>query len=76
MAHKSLESPDTSFLSLRNRLAHGGSPNNKEAKRLLNVWQDRFENCLKQLFWFQDIKMYVVLNLARFLNLLQIKIKI
>ena len=32
-------SPDTSFLSLRNRLAHGGGLNNKEAKRLLNVWQ-------------------------------------
>ena len=36
--NEKLQTPDTSFLSLRNRLAHGGGLNNKEANRLLNCW--------------------------------------
>ena len=50
--------PETSFLALRNRLAHGGGLNNKEASRLLNIWQERFENCLNRLDWIKEIKMY------------------
>jgi len=50
--------PETSFLALRNRLAHGGGLNNKEATRLLNIWQERFENCLNSLDWIKEIKMY------------------
>ena len=49
-------SPDTSFLALRNRLAHGGGLNQKEAIRLLENWQEKFENCLQKLDWISQIK--------------------
>ena len=38
--------PDTSFLALRNRLAHGGGLSRREAARLLKIWQAPFESCL------------------------------
>ncbi len=47
---------DTSFLKLRNRLAHGGGLTRKEAERLISIWQDPFEKTIKALDWLRDIK--------------------
>ncbi|MDC0882864.1 NACHT domain-containing protein [Litorivicinus sp.] len=47
--------PDTSFLALRNRLAHGGGLSRREAKRLLEIWQEPFESCLNHLSWMHEV---------------------
>ena len=47
---------DTSFLKLRNRLAHGGGLTRKEAERLISIWQDPFEKTIEALDWLRDIK--------------------
>ena len=47
---------DTSFLKLRNRLAHGGGLTRKEAERLISIWQDPFEKTIESLDWLRDIK--------------------
>ena len=47
---------DTSFLKLRNRLAHGGGLTRKEAERLISIWQDPFEKTIEALDWLKDIK--------------------
>ena len=65
-------SPESSFLSLRNRLAHGGGLNNKEATRLLNIWQERFDNCLNRLDWIKEIKMYGIKS-GSFIELIEEK---
>ena len=54
--NEKLQTPDTSFLSLRNRLAHGGGLNNKEANRLLNCWEKKIESCLTEIDWINEIK--------------------
>ena len=46
---------DTSFLKLRNRLAHGGGLTRKEAERLLGIWQEPFEKTIEALSWLSDI---------------------
>ena len=38
--------PETSFISLRNRLAHGGGLMQAESARLLGLWQERVRNTL------------------------------
>ncbi len=60
--------PETSFLSLRNRLAHGGGLNNKEANRLINNWKQKFENCLNKLSWISDVRLCGVKS-GSFINL-------
>lgn len=60
--------PETSFLSLRNRLAHGGGLNNKEANRLINNWKQKFESCLNELSWISDIRLCGVKS-GEFINL-------
>ncbi len=47
---------DTSFLKLRNRLAHGGGLTRKEAERLISIWKDPFEKTIEALDWLRDIK--------------------
>ncbi len=47
--------PETSFLALRNRLAHGGGLTRNEAQRLLAIWQDPFEAMLGQLQWLTQL---------------------
>ena len=47
--------PDTSFLALRNRLAHGGGLSKREAARLLDIWQRPFESCLNHLDWIDEV---------------------
>tara|TARA_B100000963_G_scaffold102030_1_gene88275 strand:+ start:1650 stop:5513 length:3864 start_codon:yes stop_codon:yes gene_type:complete len=47
---------DTSFLKLRNRLAHGGGLTRKEAERLMSIWKDPFEKTIEALDWLRDIK--------------------
>jgi len=47
--------PDTSFLALRNRLAHGGGLSKREAARLLDIWQRPFESCLNHLEWIDEV---------------------
>jgi tetratricopeptide (TPR) repeat protein len=42
---------ETSFLKLRNRLAHGGGMTRKEQSRLLDLWQERVEETIDQLEW-------------------------
>ena len=37
---------ETSFMALRNRLAHGGGLIEKEAIRLLDIWQEKFEEMM------------------------------
>ena len=46
---------DTSFLKLRNRLAHGGGLTRKEAERLIGIWQEPFEKTIESLSWLSDI---------------------
>ena len=46
---------DTSFLKLRNRLAHGGGLTRKEAERLIGIWQEPFEKTIEALSWLSDI---------------------
>ena len=48
---------ENSFLALRNRLAHGGGLNTKEANRLLDNWKKKFEDCLNKLSWISDVKL-------------------
>ncbi|MDG2443526.1 MAG: tetratricopeptide repeat protein, partial [Luminiphilus sp.] len=48
---------DTSFLALRNRLAHGGGLNRKEAERLLDIWQKPFEGMVAGLSWLDDVRL-------------------
>jgi tetratricopeptide (TPR) repeat protein len=40
--------PETSFLRLRNRLAHGGGLTRTEAARLFSLWRERFEAAFSQ----------------------------
>ena len=42
---------ETSFLKLRNRLAHGGGMTRKEQSRLLDLWQERVGRTIDQLEW-------------------------
>ena len=44
--------PETSFLRLRNRLAHGGGLTRSEAARLLSLWHERFELAFEQCSFF------------------------
>ena len=46
---------NTSFLKLRNRLAHGGGLTRKEAERLSGIWQEPFEKTIEALSWLSDI---------------------
>ncbi|MDB9870809.1 tetratricopeptide repeat protein [Alphaproteobacteria bacterium] len=46
---------DTSFLKLRNRLAHGGGLTRKEAERLFTIWRAPFEKTIEALSWLSDI---------------------
>jgi tetratricopeptide (TPR) repeat protein len=45
--------PESSFLRLRNRLAHGGGLMREEANRLLKLWQPRFEDSIAALEFLQ-----------------------
>lgn len=47
--------PETSFLRLRNRLAHGGGLTRKEGTRLLALWQQRFESALQACSWLENL---------------------
>ena len=47
---------DTSFLALRNRLAHGGGLTRKEAERLLGIWQAPFEKMVEALAWLSGVR--------------------
>ena len=47
---------DTSFLALRNRLAHGGGLTRKEAERLLDIWQEPFEKTIESLVWLSEVR--------------------
>ena len=53
--NEKLQTPDTSFLSLRNRLAHGGGLNNKEANRLLNFGK-KLNHVLPKLIGLMKLK--------------------
>ncbi len=46
--------PETSFLRLRNRLAHGAGMSRSMAKRLLAIWQDPFERMVQEANWLAD----------------------
>jgi len=46
---------ESSFLSLRNHLAHGGLLRRKEGQRLLEIWQPRFESTMAAARWLQDL---------------------
>lgn len=47
--------PETSFLQLRNRLAHGGGLLEKESARLFTHWQKPFETALKAIKWLEEV---------------------
>ena len=51
------------FLSLRNRLAHGGGLNNKAYNRLINIWKQKFKIVLRNFHGFMML-VYVELNLV------------
>ena len=53
-AKKDQANPETSFLKLRNRLAHGGGLPRKEGERLLAHWWPRFESAMAAALWIQD----------------------
>ena len=42
---------ETSFLKLRNRLAHGGGMTRKEQARLMDLWAGRIDSALESLGW-------------------------
>ena len=42
---------ETSLLRLRNRLAHGGGLTRREAARLLQLWQPKFDGTVSQMSW-------------------------
>ena len=44
---------ETSFIRLRNRLAHGGGLTQRESARLLGVWQEKFEQTLNEAAWLE-----------------------
>lgn len=46
---------ETSFLALRNRLAHGGGLSRKEAERLMGIWRQPFETAIEALTWLSDV---------------------
>lgn len=48
---------ETSLLRLRNRLAHGGGLTRREAARLLELWQPKFEKMIAALRWLADWKL-------------------
>jgi WD40 repeat protein len=52
-------SPETSFLSLRNLLAHGGGMTAAVARRLAGIWAVRFESALSGLGWFAELAFIV-----------------
>jgi len=45
---------ETSFLRLRNRLAHGAGMPRAEAERLLAIWQGPFERTVQEAYWLAD----------------------
>jgi tetratricopeptide (TPR) repeat protein len=48
---------ETSLLRLRNRLAHGGGLTRREAARLLELWQPKFEKMIAAMQWLADWKL-------------------
>jgi tetratricopeptide (TPR) repeat protein len=42
---------ETSLLRMRNRLAHGGGLTRREAARLLQLWQPKFDGTVSQMSW-------------------------
>lgn len=46
-----LGTAETSLLRLRNRLAHGGGLTRREAARLLQLWQPKFDKTVIQMNW-------------------------
>jgi tetratricopeptide (TPR) repeat protein len=46
--------PETSFLRLRNRMAHGGGLTQKEAARLMGLWQEKFQQTLHAAAFLKD----------------------
>ena len=50
-------SDETSFLQLRNRMAHGGGMTQKEQARLLGLWEGRINSALASLNWIVDWKL-------------------
>jgi len=46
--------PETSFLRLRNRMAHGGGLIRKEAARLMGLWQEKFQQMLHAAAFLKD----------------------
>jgi tetratricopeptide (TPR) repeat protein len=45
---------ETSFLKLRNRLAHGGGITRREQSRLLDLWRERVSQALEELAWIAE----------------------
>ena len=50
-------SDETSFLQLRNRLAHGGGITRKEYSRLLGIWENRIQSALDDLQWITSFQL-------------------
>jgi hypothetical protein len=53
------ESPEASFIALRNQLAHGGGLPRSAAARLLNCWQGWFEALWSKAPWLADLAVVV-----------------
>ena len=49
-----VKTAETSFLRLRNRLAHGAGMPRAEADRLLVIWQGPFERTVQEVSWLAD----------------------
>ena len=48
---------ETSFLRLRNRLAHGGGFTMNQAERMLTIWQKPFEETMLAAGWLADLSL-------------------
>jgi hypothetical protein len=51
--------PETSFATLRNQLAHGGGVTKVVASRLLDIWKDKFEEVVVSFSWVRNISLVV-----------------
>jgi tetratricopeptide (TPR) repeat protein len=48
--------PETSFLKLRNHLAHSGGMTKRKAEQLLAIWQKPFEQTIEELSWLSGLR--------------------
>lgn len=66
---KKTTSPHNSFISLRNRLAHGAGMTKQQARKLLSTWNGPFHGLIQNLYWMKGLHLYTKNNAGNIIKL-------